>query len=160
LHEHVGRGEDDPIHALRLKRDGWIWDEAPSQASEDRNGPIKYRYDPPITRRRRLPSTPGSDPIDLRVKTLGHHEKQGRAYVETADLAAADGRVVVDLGRVDFADVDHDRGVIFGFDGRVERLVPMGSSRPEESGFERRLVHDLTESPPVRRTSPPEARSW
>jgi hypothetical protein len=160
LHEGAGRGEDDPIHYMRLERDGWTWEEIESVWSEDRNGPIEMRYDPPITRRRMLPSMPGSDPVELRVKNHGNYEKQGRWYVETADLVGVDGRVVHDLGRVDFAEVDHDRGVIFGFDGRIERLVHRAPARQGESAFERRFVCDLTDSVYSRRTSPPEARSW
>jgi hypothetical protein len=161
LFEGAGWGDDDPIHSLRLERDGWIWDEPRNVLIEERTEPIAATRDiPPTTRRRRLSYTPGSDPIDLRVRKSGNQGKRSQWFVETADLVTADGRVLHDLGRVDFAEIDHDRGVIYGVAGRLQRLVHEGPAPPRDSGFERRFVRDLTNSTYSRRPSPPEARSW
>jgi hypothetical protein len=155
LHEHSGWGEDDPIFSMRLARDGWCFDQNAPASSESKSNRFWCRFDPPIMRRRPLARTrtKTTEPC-LRVSLHAISERQGRWYIETADLVDAEDRVLRDLGRVDWADADGAGGVLFGKDGCLFRIrSPSLTAKPK-------LVANLNEMAFEAIASPIAARRW
>lgn len=156
LHERAGWGEDHPIEPMRLSRDRWAWEQAASKEIETWGGRVWFRFVPPIARFRDLPSPHKGSLARLHVQLHAIKERQGRWSVETADVVGKDGRVLRELGRVDWADVGPDGEILYTAGGRVHRLTrpALDRSAPAE------LVADLNDMAFEPIASPPEARRW
>ena len=142
LGAHSGGGEDQAILWQRRLRDGWI--QLPAEVDARRKGRGKRWYiDPPLTVQK---SSDGRSPHDLllRQHPPGTDETRGRWHVETADLASPDGCIVLELGRLDWADLDHNGDVIYAQDGRLFRL-PKPTARQDSGQLRPRLVADLND---------------
>lgn len=139
LHDHSGYGEDDPISTLRMIRDGWA---PPGRDSVATRHGEKARFwvtfDPPRKLRRPLAQRRKRPPLFLCLNTHAVLERQGRWLVQTATIETAEGDVARDLGRVDFAELDHNGDALYGADGRLWRLPA-----PQDPASAPRMVADL-----------------
>jgi hypothetical protein len=140
LGEQSGRGEDDPINSTRLARDGWVVVSPGAWA----DGRSRYSWvsDPPLTRQKPIGCLPPA-PLVLRTHLHAIDERQGRWYVMSADVANRENRVLNDLGRIDWADLDHNGDVVFAKDGCLLRL-PISASHGMDEPLGPRMVADLT----------------
>ena len=122
--ELSGRGEDDPIHATRLERDGWrVVTKGAFKSSDPR---FFFAIDPPRVHEK--PTRSGGP--TLRVSLHGIHERDGSWYVETSQLVSSSGQVIADLDRTDWADLDHNGDVLFASSGCLYRLrTPKGRTK-------------------------------
>lgn len=153
LGDYSGGGEDDPIGAMRRERDGWVVTSPGEQSEYNRSGPMSWRIDPPMVSEKPL----GKREMVLRTNLHDVAERDGTWYVQTGQVAGPTG-VVEDLGRIDWADVDHNSDVLFARGGRLfrraQRQLRLGSLEPPK------LVADLNDLRLERRASPSSARSW
>jgi hypothetical protein len=118
LEPFAGHGEDDPIHHVRLTRDGWAYVDEPSRRDEHgARRPVWITFEPALRYRRRSPS----GDLVLERALDGIHERQGRWYVERYRLLEG-GRTVRDFGRIDWADWSADGDLLIAADGRLSRL--------------------------------------
>jgi hypothetical protein len=155
LGEHSGRGEDNPIEDMRLRRDGWTIIDTNSTVTKNRRaktGECSYVLDPPAVRQKPV----GGGMLRLQVSLHGIHEQQGRWHVETMELCGPSG-TVRPFGRVDWADADHNGDVLYADAGCIYRL-----RAKEDSGVitgEAQLIEDLNamtfEAVPRAITPPP-----
>jgi hypothetical protein len=154
LGDHSGRGEDEPIGAIRLERDGWTITTM-GEASEYRHDrPLKWEIDPPTVFEKPL----GKRALVLRTNLLGVGERDGTWYVQTSQIVGPDG-VLRDLGRIDWSDVDHNGDVLFAKSGCLFRLSHW-ALRPGEAREGVTLVADLNGLSFERVPPHALARSW
>jgi hypothetical protein len=159
LWEHAGWGEDDPIRLMRMERDGWYfvqhgqkktWHEPPA--------PVRLVADVPEIMAKPM-NTPSGLAYTLRITCRGHFERDGRANLESAEIIGPDQSVLRELGRVDWADLDHNGDVLWAWAGKLWRLT----RERRVAAFadtEPRLLADfnaMTFEPVV---PPPRARLW
>ncbi len=141
LGEASGWGEDEPIRSLRMIRDGWASAERSGEPKRH-NGAARFwvTFDPPRTMRRPLLKQKKRTPLFLCLNTHAVFEKQGRWMVETATIENAEGAMARDLGRVDFAELDHNGDALYGADGKLWRLPA-----PQLAESTPRLIADLND---------------
>lgn len=114
-----GRGEDDPISSMRAHRDGWSM-MSPGHSSKFGFGAAyKWRIDPPTVLEKPLDS---SHRVVLRTNLHGIGERDGSWYAQTGRLAHTSTSDQLELGRVDWADVDHNGDLLFAREGCLFRL--------------------------------------
>lgn len=121
LGEHSGRGEDNPIEDMRLRRDGWTIAETQSEVTENRRakpGECSYWLSPPALRHKSI----GESGLRLQVSLHGIHEHQGRWHVETMEILGNAG-AERQFGRIDWADADHNGDIVFAANGCLYRLT-------------------------------------
>lgn len=149
----AGSGEDEPILTMRLERDGWRLKEA-GLRSKDRQSTVHYPFDSPRVVEKQL----GRQGLAVRVNLHGIGEEGGTWYVETSQVVGPTG-VLEDLGRVDWADVDHNGDVLFARDGCLfrRRHAQLRSGAKAEPA---KLVADLNDLHFDSIVSPRSARSW
>jgi hypothetical protein len=111
-------GEDDPIWSLRHERDGWTLRSPGRYSTHDRKGSLAWRLDPPGIWDKGL----GGGAALLRTNLHGIGERDGTWYVQTGQVVDGAGAVLADLGRIDWADVDHNGDVLFARQGCLFRL--------------------------------------
>ncbi|MBL8589771.1 MAG: hypothetical protein JNK46_14665 [Methylobacteriaceae bacterium] len=141
LGEASGWGEDDPIRLLRMIREGWADPGRPSEAK--RHGEAArfwVTFEPPRQLRKPLAKQKKRAPLFLCLNTHAVLERQGRWLVETATIESAEGAVARELGRVDFAELDHNGDALYGADGKLWRLPA-----PQIAGSVPRIVADLND---------------
>jgi hypothetical protein len=156
LGEYAGRGEDDPIQWLRLTRDGWFWPESgiPTETQHKSGSRFWITYDPPIIRRKPI----GRTGLFIQVSKHAMLEKAGRWNVETLEIV--DGKkAVIPLGRVDWADLDHNCDVVFAAHGRLCRLKAPHRMNAADAGSAR-VIADLNVLAFEAVRPPPEALVW
>lgn len=155
LGDHSGRGEDDPIAAIRLARDGWTMAAAGNCPGHRGNAPIGQRIDPPAVLEKPL----GRRDMVLRVSLRGTSKHHGARYRQTSRVVGPAG-VLEDLGQVDWSDIDHNGDVLFARDGclfrRPHRQLRSGVATREPP----KLVADLNDLRFERRAAPGPAQSW
>jgi hypothetical protein len=127
LGQHAGRGEDDPIWSMRLKRDGW---------QLKRRG--KYRMnkgDPRIwieyVEKELLVKQQGAWTLEMLL--AGIKETDGPWYLIEYRVVDSHGNVVLDLGRLDWADWSRDGDLLFAKEGclfRARMNRRTGPARP------------------------------
>lgn len=119
LWEHSGWGEDSPINDMRMERDGWIVLQQGKRV--EKKGTISYAYDPPWIYAKRFSRQKKS--FELHWLTLGYHERQGPWNVEEFLIKQPKGEDI-ELGRLDWADVDSNCDLLFAKEGCLYRLSP------------------------------------
>jgi hypothetical protein len=159
LWENAGWGEDDPIRFMRLERDGWSYVQAPKGERWNKLGAaIRVVTDAPEILAKPAKTRSGTE-LTLQVACHGRFERGGRGYVETAAIVGPDGAVLRELGRVDWADLDHNGDVLWAWAGklwrlrRTKRLVDLAETAP-------RLLADFNDMRFEAIESPPAARKW
>ncbi len=155
LGDYSGGGEDNPIFAQRLMRDGWSISDEVNVKEQAFTAPVWIVYDPPRVRARKIPGG-AKVAATLRVLTHGYHEQGGRSWVETAEVVAGDGERIRDFGRVDWADIDHNGDILLSREGRLERLrrKAIMTSEPPQIVAD---LHDMTFEPIA---APEWAETW
>lgn len=123
----LGQGEDDPIRVLRMERDGWQWiGGKPGPHIKQTKSKVYHVFDKPFVARRAMNGNhlknPDSGTLFLQLQHHAIGEDQGRWYFETAQIVDGQSRTLIDLGRVDFADLDHNGDVLYGANGWLYRL--------------------------------------
>jgi hypothetical protein len=148
-----GRGEDDPICSIRMKRDGWkLKQQAQMRATprSSKRSRIRWEFEQPEI------WTRSRGPWILEMSRLGLLETDGPWHVLTHRVVDSRRSVVVDLGRSDWADWSRSGELLFARDGRLHRVVEQGDSgfgSPEE-------LIDLRALKFTPREAPPEALVW
>ena len=109
--------DEEALVSLRLERDGWVARTEGTSMRLPRGSRLWTRIDPPTVRER---SGPGG--MTLQVALHGTGEANGSPYVETGQVVDQNERVLVDLGRIDWADLDHNGDVLYAARGCIHRL--------------------------------------
>jgi hypothetical protein len=117
-----GGGEDHPIYPARLTRDGWSVEPHGQAKEQSFDAPVWIVFDPPHVRSKQLTGGGTQRRFTLRVLTHGYHEKDGRSWVETADVLDHEGTLLRDFGRIDWIDTDHNGDILLAREGKLERL--------------------------------------
>jgi hypothetical protein len=142
LGNRSGRGEDEPIMSMRMARDGWIAVSSRDGAEQrGRGSHHSWTFDPP-NRMQKPIGRPDAGGLLLQTRLHAIKERQGRWYVETAELLQRDGRTAFEFGRVDWADLDHNGDVLYTKEGSVFRLPTAGLEFDGEKVVPR-LIADL-----------------
>ena len=154
-----GQGEDDPIRVLRMERDGWQWIGAkPGPHIRQTKSRTYHVFDRPFVARREIHGHP-SGRLFLQLQHHAIGEDQGRWYFETAQIVDGSNTALIDLDRIDFADLDHNGDVLFGAKGRLYRL-PLAQWKPGEPGPEALRIADLTGERFELVSAPQRAKVW
>lgn len=155
LGDRPGWGEDDPICWMRLQRDGWRLLGTPAAARyHGIKAPFLFSHPVPVVIEKSLRAKQGA----LRLSTHAWGEDQGRTYVQTATLMNAGG-ISIDLGRVDWADLDHNGDVLYAAEGCLYRLDPAQAFK-SSTGLAARLVADLNDMAFEPIKAPDSATRW
>jgi hypothetical protein len=106
-----------------MERDGWFFVQAPQQRRRRENirAPIGLVNEAPEIMAKPLNTRAGLQ-FTLQVACHGQFERDGRRFVEAAQILDADRSVLRDLGRVDWADLDHKGDVLWAWAGKLWRL--------------------------------------
>ena len=151
-----GWGEDDPIHHVRLQRDGWRWIDRRSAKAEHSGSKGRWlTFDPPIAYRRRIGE--GGAAVNLEMSLEAIHERGGSWYVITWRLMEGEA-VLRDLGRADWADAGPHGDLLLARDGRLWRLAPRRGRGWTDGDL--REVADLTADAFEPRVAPDPATRW
>jgi len=118
--EYSGRGEDDPIWAARLHRDGWKLVSYPTGTKDEFGAKVWIEYSPPIVWRKPNPVAAKSYSLDMSI--LGMRERGGPWYLIAHSVNRENGEVDK-LGRTDWADWSRSGDLVFAMDGRLYRLA-------------------------------------
>jgi hypothetical protein len=152
----AGHGEDNPIHDVRLERDGWHWSWEGSRSQEHGQSAKRWTtFEPPIRYRKALGRASGGVELEMSIEAI--HERQGSWYVITYRLAAGPD-VILELGRLDSADVDAHGELLMAGDGRLSRLAPDGHGDWHPEGI--RTIVDLSDHRFESRLAPDWAQRW
>jgi hypothetical protein len=156
LGDRPGWGEDDPIHHLRLVRDGWRWVDNGSAVQYHKYSSSPWiTFEPPMQYRRKI--GPEDRRTTLEMSVEGLKERDGSWYIVTYRLL--DGETSIrDIGRADWADVAPDGGLLLARDGRLLRLDIDPFDTWADAEF--REVADLRDHRFEARVAPVEASSW
>ena len=123
LHEHSGGGEDDPIRFYRMKRDGWALVAKGSQSNwQGFSSPYHFAQRKPTIYEKRPKAVIGFAQWGLRLTSKYTGERQGRWNVEEACIANVWGKTVLEIGRVDWCDLDHNGDVLWAWAGKLWRM--------------------------------------
>jgi hypothetical protein len=123
LGEHAGLGEDNSIRGMRLRRDGWLFVQGPQGKRWAFDAPVGLTTEAPEIVAKPMNTRAGLQ-YTLRVACHGAYERDGRASVETAELVGPGPTqsILRELGRVDWADLDHNGDVLWAWAGKLWRL--------------------------------------
>jgi hypothetical protein len=114
-----GWGEDDPVWATRLKRDGWKLVSHPTVVKEDYNAKVWIEFSPAIVWRKRNPVCPKRYSLDMLI--TGLKERDGPAYLTEHAVNRENGEVNK-FGRSDCADWSHSGDLLYAMDGCLYRV--------------------------------------
>jgi hypothetical protein len=147
--------DEEGLVSRRLERDGWVTRREGVVARSPRDSPLRRRFDPPAIREKGM----GSSGLKLCIQLHGTHEANGPLYVETGQVQDKHDNIVADLGRIDWADVDHTGDVLYAADGCLYRLrTERSAARTEVTGS--RLIADLNPLTFGEVIAPEWARRW
>lgn len=118
LGEHAGLGEDNPIWARRLERDGWILTSAGRYDERKRGETVWIRFDPPPIWEKSHPRFPH---VVLRMWIKGLKETDGPWYLTEHEVVdGRSGRTAI-LERSDWADWSAEGDLLYAQGGRLYR---------------------------------------
>lgn len=150
LKGHPGRGEDDPIHSMRLQRDGWTVRSVGKGQENRRGSKIWWEYgEPQVWSKSR-----GSMTLEMRI--LGIHETEGPWYVVEHRVLDGQGNVALAIGRSDWADWSKSGEILFARDGCLFRASVQASGRVSEPI----VIADLRELRFAEVSPPSEVKVW
>jgi hypothetical protein len=159
LGENAGWGEDDPIRMTRIERDGWTFVQYGQQKKwHEPPAPVRLVNTVPEIMVRPM-NTPAGLLFTLRVTCHGHFERDGRASLETAEIVGPDNGVLRDLGRIDWADLDHNGDVLWAWVGKLWRLKRT-KYVAAFADAEPRLLADFNDMKFEAIKAPPRAQRW
>ena len=146
LQEELGFLEGALVWAEQMQNEQ---DELRKQKAADKN--LKYdmfmTLEPPDVRVK----TAGENTLEM--TTFGFHEKNGPPWVQEYKVLDKDGKVIVDLGKTDWADWDKNGDLLFSKDGSIFRAKKNNLEQPIE-------LIDLRGSKFSAVSAPDEFRQW
>jgi hypothetical protein len=156
---------DQPIYSLRLQRDGWrLLQEGIEYKRVDGedDGELRQRleqmsfvYEPA-----EIYSKTGLAGCELEMKTLGVGEKSGDWYVTEYRLLDTEGKSLLDLGRIDWADWDKNGDLLYTRDGQMFRLSPDPGNANLFDVNQSRSIYDFRSATFAPLAPTPQALSW
>jgi hypothetical protein len=153
--DRPGWGEDDPVWAERLVRDGWTLESQPREVTPNFKAKVVWEFDPPITWQKRHPLC--SRELTLRMSIVGMHEQNGAWYLIDHSIVRKDGSVEL-IGRSEWADWSASSDLLFSKSGKLFRLglhdhtLPGIEAAKELADFSRLEFQSME--------SPHEMRQW
>ncbi|WP_211211159.1 hypothetical protein [Asticcacaulis biprosthecium] len=93
----------------------------------------------------------------IQISLHGLHERRMRKYMQTGRVTDLGGERCIDLGRVDWADADHNGDVLFASGGCLYRMPqPFAGTDPSSP----RCIADLNDLSFEARIAPDHAVQW
>jgi hypothetical protein len=126
--DRPGWGEDDPVWAQRLRRDGWSLESQPSGLTPDFTAKVTWEFDPPITWQKKHPFRVNE--LTLRMSIVGMHERNGAWYLIEYSIVRKDGKVE-SIGRSEWADWSATGDLLFSQSGCLFRLELRDNTLPQ-----------------------------
>jgi hypothetical protein len=155
LGEYSGRGEDSPILARRMSRDGWRLIQEGTWTENKLDAPVWIEYQSPQIWSK---TNARNSRYQLIYQLVGVHERDGPSYLTDHMVRDTKTGSELNLGRSDWADWGRDGDLVFAKEGRILRL---GFHQQALDGLEQAcVVRDFTDCTFEARQSPPEARLW
>jgi hypothetical protein len=156
LGDYSGRGEDDPIRAQRLVRDGWKNIQQGKSKEHKLGAPMWITIDPAEIWAK--PHPLNGNPYEIREKLTGMHERNGPWYVMEHIIVNNESGEEFTLGRTDWADWCHSGDLLYAKEGRLWRL---GFNRRNLSPLEQaEMLIDLRDRVFAHKESPQGAKQW
>ena len=143
--QRPGAGEDDPLHATRLARDGWVLRQKGAWRENGVGATTWITYQEPVT------WVKAAGALTLEMRILGIGERDGPWYVMEHAITGPGGEVLLDLGRSDWADWSPSGELLYAKDGRLYRAAAdsrCGLREPEELIDLHALRFEAVEAPP------------
>ena len=160
LHENSGCGEDDPIRTYRMLRDGWTVVAKGSQSSwQGSSSPYNFAQRKPSIYQKRPKAQIGLPKWGLRLSSKYTGEQQGRWNVEEACIANVWGKTILELGRVDWCDLDHNGDILWAWAGKLWRMKYNRDPRAFKLA-QPKLLGDFNDMVFEEMEPSPEARKW
>jgi hypothetical protein len=131
--DRPGWGEDNPICAQRLIRDGWKLIQQGNSKHHKLGAPMWMTIDPAEIWAKPRPQ--GDAPYEVREKLSGIHQLNGRWYVTEHSVINTKSGKEISLGRTDWADWCHSGDLLYAKEGRLWRL-----------GFERKSLKPIEQA--------------
>lgn len=155
LGEYPGWGEDNPVWAARLMRDGWTL-VGGTRHKEDRKGRVWITYDPPIAWEKKHPIWP--ERYLLRMMIRGIKEREGPWYVTDHAIEDLQTHELTTLRQSDWADWSHNGDLLYARRGKLFRCV----RKPDYFSLtlDERLLQDFADREFRERAAPPAAARW
>ena len=153
--DHSGWGEDNPVWAERLVRDGWLL-AGKSTYTEDRKGKVWINFDPPVVWEKKHPAWP--DRYVLRMVIHGLKERDGPWYLTDHQVSDSQTGQEITLPRSDWAEWSATGDLLYTRHGRLYRCEREPNEFPLP--LRERLLHDFTDREFRECAAPPEARRW
>lgn len=148
--DHAGRGEDDPVWSTRLERDGWQL----RRRGKVREGKGDSRIWIEYVEKEIRAKTCGTWTLEMQI--AGIRESDGPWYLIEYRVVDRHGSVILDLGRIDWADWSRKGDLLFARDGCLFRASMHRQSGPAAP---KKLI-DLSGLKFEPLISPPEAKNW
>lgn len=155
LGEHAGRGEDSPIHDLRLARDGWrLRDEGEGRRGGRRAGALYVFARPHVMEK----SNSGGLRLQAKLQAVGR--RNAAWYAMDHDVLDTAGNVLLELPASDWADWD-GQDLVFARGGGLYRLAAkdLSGGGPDLEAASR-LLHDFSAARFQALEAPSRARAW
>jgi hypothetical protein len=153
--DRPGWGEDNPVWASRLARDGWVRVSEGNIAREDFNAAVWLEFDPPIVWERAHPIVP--ERFKLKMTIRGVSERNGPWYLTEHSILSDTGESYP-LGRTDWADWSHSGDLLFSKSSALYRLpYKQGVLAPLATASEIANLASATFTP---REAPADLRHW
>lgn len=114
--QHSGKGEDSPIYDAILHQGGWKLVQQGNGYFESRNGRWEYKKPSIVSKQSK------KNNYELRAILRAIGNKNDAWYWMDYDVLA-DGELILDLQRTDWADWDHNGDLLFAQDGKLFRIA-------------------------------------
>jgi len=152
--EHSGAGEDNPVWALRLLRDGWLLVKRAQVTNSNLNAELTFPFNPPVVWKKHHPLRPE---LSLEMEIHGLNDPNVGWYALNYHLIDSNGDPHL-LERSDWAEWANSGDLLFSVGGVLFRL------RYSEGKLaaipERERVVDLTNLSFTECQAPAEALQW
>ncbi|MCG8479645.1 MAG: hypothetical protein MI724_11150 [Spirochaetales bacterium] len=116
LGDRAGGGEDAPLYALRLRRDGWVQESSGKLVRSGYDPEMVSRYDPPV----RWVKGGGMGATSLAMELHGVGRPQGPRLLQR--FTVCDTGREIDLGECDWGDILENGDVLFAREGAIYRM--------------------------------------
>lgn len=156
LGDRPGSGEDDPIHHLRLLRDGWARKQKGVQSEQSTKSGLSSRSEPPRIYEKRMSRKKATQFLQMQLRGIG--EKQGRWYLLDYELFNEQGSSLLKLFRTGWADWDTNGDLLFADGGKLFRLP--WSTHHERGRHAAKELADFTSLTFTAKEPPKKALSW